>query len=137
MQQQHQQQQQQQQQLQTQQQMQTDIVDLKNLNQQQQQLQQQQQQQQQQNQQQQSNAPSTFQLVHVRIPPNIDVSSKVARSGQVSTAFINDGISLMIYKRDENTDSVLLLNKDLFLLHSKHYLISKDVSGLLMRLCPV
>jgi hypothetical protein len=75
--------------------------------------------------------------VHVRIPPNIDVSSKVARSGQVSTAFINDGISLMIYKLDENTDSVLLLNKDLFLLHSKHYLISKDVSGLLMRLCPV
>ncbi len=95
--------------------MQTDIVDLNNLNQQQQQQHQQQQQQQQQ---QQSNAPSTFQLVHVRLPPNIDLSTKTARTGQVSTAFINDGISLMVYKRDENTDSVLLLNKDLFLLHS-------------------
>ena len=36
----------------------------------------------------------------------------------MSTAFVNDGISIMVSKRDENTDSVLLMNIDLFLLHS-------------------
>ena len=95
---------------QSQQQMQTEVIDLNNLN-QQQQLQQQQQQLQQ------SHAPTTFQLVHVRIPPNIDISAKT-RTGQVTTAFINDGISVMVSRRDDNTDSILLLNRDLFMLHS-------------------
>lgn len=62
-------------------------------------------------------APTTFQLVHVRIPPNIDLSSQ-NRQGPISSAFVNDGLSLMVSKRDENSDSVLLLNKDEFLLHS-------------------
>lgn len=93
--------------LQTQQQ--TEMIDLNNMN--------QQQQQQFQQQPQQSHAPTTFQLVHVRIPPNIELTSK-NRTGLVSTAFVNDGISIMVSKRDENTDSVLLMNRDLFLLHS-------------------
>jgi hypothetical protein len=108
-----QQQQQQQHQLQTQQQMQTDIIDLNNISQKQQLHQQSQQQQPQQT----SNAPTTFQLVHVRIPPNMDISAK-NRHGQVTTAFINDGVSVIVSKRDENSDSVLLLNRDLFMLHS-------------------
>lgn len=61
--------------------------------------------------------PTTFQLVHVRIPPNIDMTSQ-NRQGPISSAFLNDGISIMISKRDENFDSVLLLNRDEFLLHS-------------------
>lgn len=61
--------------------------------------------------------PTTFQLVHVRIPPNIDMSSH-NRQGPISSAFINDGISLMVSKRDENADSVLLLNRNSFSLHS-------------------
>ena len=62
-------------------------------------------------------APTTFQLVHVRIPPNIDLSSQ-NRQGPISSAFVHDGLSLMVSKRDENSDSVLLLNRDEFLLHS-------------------
>ncbi|CAF1048882.1 unnamed protein product, partial [Brachionus calyciflorus] len=61
--------------------------------------------------------PSTFQLVHVRIPPNIELNSQ-NRSGPVSSAYINNGIGLMMTKRDEQNDTVLLLNRDLFLLHS-------------------
>ena len=77
-----------------------------------------------------SNAPSIFQLVHVRIPPNIELSSQ-NRNGPVSSAYSNNGVSLMISKRDEQTDSVLLLNRDLFLLHS-NYKESKmvfDING--------
>ena len=40
------------------------------------------------------------------------------RQGPISSAFLNDGISVMVSKRDENSDSVLLLNRDEFLLHS-------------------
>jgi nuclear pore complex protein Nup155 len=61
--------------------------------------------------------PSTFQLVHVRIPPNIDMSSQ-NRQGPISSAFLNDGVSLMVSKRDENADTCILLNRDAFLLHS-------------------
>jgi len=61
--------------------------------------------------------PSTFQLVHVRIPPNIDLSTQ-NRQGAISSAFIRNGISMMVSKRDDNADTVLLLNRDLFLLHS-------------------
>ena len=61
--------------------------------------------------------PSTFQLVHVRIPPNIDVSTQ-SRQGAISSAFIRNGVSMMVSKRDDNADTVLLLNRDLFLLHS-------------------
>ena len=61
--------------------------------------------------------PSIFQLVHVRIPPNIELSSQ-NRNGPVSSAYSSDGITLMMSKRDEQTDSVILLNRDLFLLHN-------------------
>ena len=53
----------------------------------------------------------------MRIPPNIDMSSQ-NRQGPISSAFINDGLSIMVSQRDENSDSVLLLNRDEFLLHS-------------------
>ena len=61
--------------------------------------------------------PSTFQLVHVRIPPSIELTSQ-NRIGPVSSAYSNNGVTLMVTKRDEQSDSVLLLNRDLFLLHS-------------------
>jgi len=64
-----------------------------------------------------SQSPSTFQLVHVRIPPNIDMSSQ-NRQGPISSAFLNDGVSLMVSKRDDNADTCILLNRDTFLLHS-------------------
>jgi hypothetical protein len=69
--------------------------------------------------------PSVFQLVHVRIPPNIELSSQ-NRNGPVSSAYYNNGITLMLSKRDEQNDSVLLLNRDLFLLHN-NYKESKTV----------
>jgi hypothetical protein len=62
-------------------------------------------------------APSTFQLVHVRIPPNIELSNQ-NRTGPISSAYLHDGIDLMVSKRNEQTDSVLLMNHDLFLLHN-------------------
>jgi hypothetical protein len=64
-----------------------------------------------------SQAPSTFQLVHIRIPPNIELSSQNGK-GPISTAYSNNGITLMISKLDEHIDSVMLLNRDLFLLHN-------------------
>lgn len=63
--------------------------------------------------------PSTFQLVHVRIPPNIELSSQ-NRNGPVNSAYINNGISLMVTKRDDQNDTVLVLNRDLFLLHNNY-----------------
>jgi hypothetical protein len=63
--------------------------------------------------------PSTFQLVHVRLPPNIDLQQNQSqRGGPICSAYANDGISLMIMKKDEHVDSTLLLNRDMFLLHS-------------------
>jgi hypothetical protein len=61
--------------------------------------------------------PSTLQLVHVRIPPNIELTSQ-NRNGPITSAYANNGITLMTTRRDEQTDSVLLLNRDLFLLHN-------------------
>ena len=61
--------------------------------------------------------PSTLQLVHVRIPPNIELTSQ-NRNGPISSAYSSNGITLMMTKRDEQTDSCLLLNRDLFLLHN-------------------
>ena len=61
--------------------------------------------------------PSTFQLVHVRIPPSIELTSQ-SRNGPVSSAYSNNGVTLLMTKRDEQTDSVFLLNRDLFLLHN-------------------
>lgn len=62
--------------------------------------------------------PSTFQLVHVRLPPNIDFYQSPTGAGPISSFYANDGISLMIMRETEQSDSVLLLNRDLFLLHS-------------------
>lgn len=67
---------------------------------------------------QQPNVPATFQLVHVRIPPNIDLAQSQSRAGPICSSYSNDGITLMITKKDEQTDSVLMLNRDLFLLHN-------------------
>ena len=67
-----------------------------------------------------SQVPSVFQLVHVRIPPNIDMSCQQQqnRQGPISSAFLNDGICVLVSKRDENSDTCLMLNRDEFLLHS-------------------
>lgn len=63
--------------------------------------------------------PSTFQLVHVRLPPNIDLYQPSATgSGPVSGFYANDGICLMTMRQSEQADSTLLLNRDLFLLHA-------------------
>lgn len=67
--------------------------------------------------------PSTFQLVHVRLPPNIDFSAastaaSASSAGPITGFYSNDGVSLMTMRRDEQVDSLLLLNRDLFLLHS-------------------
>jgi hypothetical protein len=64
-----------------------------------------------------SQAPSTFQLIHIRIPPNIELSSQNGK-GPISAAYSNNGITLMISKLDEHMDSIMLLNRDLFLLHN-------------------
>ena len=69
--------------------------------------------------QQQQQAPSLFQLIHVRIPPNIELSTQ-NRAGPISSAYASNGVTLLVSKRDEHTDSVLLLNRDLFLLHSNY-----------------
>ena len=60
--------------------------------------------------------PSTFQLVHVRIPPNIELSQ--SQIGPVNSAYINNGISVIMTKRDDQNDTVLVLNRDLFLIHN-------------------
>lgn len=70
-------------------------------------------------------APSFFQLVHVRIPPSIELSSQ-NRTGPVRTAFYKSGLSLMVSQADDLTDSVLLLDRDLFILHN-HMKESKAV----------
>jgi nuclear pore complex protein Nup155 len=62
--------------------------------------------------------PSTVQLVHVRLAPNIDLGVQ-NRTGPIMTAFSRNGTTLMISKRDEKNDTVLLLNNDLYLLHSQ------------------
>ena len=64
--------------------------------------------------------PALFQLVHVRISPNIELASQNRATGPITSAFINDGVSLLISKRDENSDAILSLNRDLFLLHSNY-----------------
>ena len=65
--------------------------------------------------------PSTLQLVHVRLPPNLELAAAVAaqtRKGPVSGAYAQSGVTLLVSMRDENADSVLLLERDLFLLHN-------------------
>ncbi len=118
-------QQQQQLQLQLASQQQQQQVDPNVIYQQQQQLNQQQQQQQQQ-QQDQFSTPSTFQLVHIRLPPTFALNQ--VQSLQISSAYASQGVSLMISSKRENdlhqhqqeqqSDSVMLLNRDLFLLHN-------------------
>jgi hypothetical protein len=80
-----------------------------------------------------ASSPSTFQLIHVRIPPNIDLSAhqSASRHGPICSAYCNDGLTLMITKKDEQTDSCLLLNRDLFLLHNifKEAKFVFDVNG--------
>jgi nuclear pore complex protein Nup155 len=63
-------------------------------------------------------APTTIQLVHVRLAPNIDLGVQ-NRAGPITTAFSRNGITLMMSKRDEKNDTVLLLNNDLYLLHNQ------------------
>ena len=60
--------------------------------------------------------PQHIQLVHVRIPPQLDACG----TGQISSGYYNDGITLMFAKRDEISDGMLLLNRDLFQLHSQY-----------------
>ncbi len=62
-------------------------------------------------------SPSLLQLVHLRMPYNIELFAQ-NRNGPVTNAYSNSGISLMISRRNEQNDSVILFNRDLFLLHS-------------------
>jgi len=48
----------------------------------------------------------------------VDLYQSPGGAGPVSGFYANDGISLMMMRQSEQADSVLLLNRDLFLLHS-------------------
>lgn len=63
--------------------------------------------------------PSTFQLVHVRLAPNIDLNSH-SNMGPIISAFYKNGLTVMMNKRDEQMDSVLLLSNDLYILHNQY-----------------
>ena len=39
------------------------------------------------------------------------------RQSTISSAFLNDGVSLMVSKRDEKANTCIFLNRDAFLLH--------------------
>lgn len=67
--------------------------------------------------------PSIFQLVHVRLPPTslhrqTDGLPDNQLRALTTLAYSSSGCSLIITRRTEQTDSVLLLNRDLFLLHN-------------------
>jgi nuclear pore complex protein Nup155 len=62
--------------------------------------------------------PSTFQLVHVRLAPNIDLNAH-SNMGPIISAFYKNGLTIMINKRDDQVDSVLLLSNDLYVLHNQ------------------